>query len=187
MLVSAVAENAENVTSALTKSSFQPYYWPHAGQTCYFRCKDAGFCCGGSQSSNQMISCTQACVMRARGTPENDLISPDGLCQRNSASGCSVSVNAMTYDLCSTCHDLTEKCPHGVESEAACQYGARTWTQCLLSGQEIVNTEGCDCAWILFDNCKSKDSCAQACRQANPGALVAFEIFDADTPTRSLA
>lgn len=161
---------AENSTDSMAKatSRFHPYYWPHAGQTCYFRCRDAGFCCGGSASSNQMISCAQACVMRARGTPENDLTSEKGLCQRNSASGCSVTVNEMSYDLCSTCHDLTSNCPHGVESSAACNYGARTWTEYLIAGQEIVNAQGCDCAWIPHDNCESKDFCALACRKANP-------------------
>ena len=161
--VAFVAVGAEN-----RSSRFQPYYWPHAGQMCFFRCKDAGFCCGGTDSANQMISCAQACIMRARGTPESELTAPDGICQRNSASGCSVSVNEMSYHLCSVCHDLTANCPHGVESTAACNYGARTWTQYLIAGKEVVNAKGCDCSWIPYDNCKSKDFCAEACREANP-------------------
>eukprot|EP00435_Cladocopium_sp_Y103_P075417 s326_g57.t1 len=169
LLLLVVAACAENTTrSDLSNARFYPYVWPHAGQTCYFRCKDAGFCCGSSASGNQMISCAQACVMRSRGTPEDELIKAGGLCQRTSSSGCSLDVNGYSYSFCETCFDVTDKCPHGVESTADCQYGARTWTMYLMTTKPTVNAEGCDCAWIPHDNCKSQDFCAQACRKANP-------------------
>lgn len=173
--------SAENISHSPANASFHgtdrfaapdheiQYLWPHAGQTCYFRCKEAGFCCGsGSTSGNQMISCVQACIMRSRGTTENELVELGGLCQRTSSSGCSLDVNGYSYSFCGKCSDVTEKCPHGVESSSDCYYGARTWTNYLLSTQQIVNAEGCDCAWIPKDNCKSLDFCAEACRKANP-------------------
>ena len=160
-----VASKAENITS---KSSWSPVTWPHAGQTCYFRCKDAGFCCGTSAASgNQMISCSQACLMRARGTPEEDLIKVGGICERTASSGCSLHVNGHSYSFCGTCSDATERCPHGVESSEACDFGAKAWTSYLMAGQEVVNAAGCDCSWIYHDNCLNQDHCAKACRQAN--------------------
>ena len=182
LLIFAAFASAENISHSPANASFHgtdrigaapnheiQYLWPHAGQTCYFRCKEAGFCCGSdSTSGNQMISCVQACIMRSRGTTENELVEPGGLCQRTSSSGCSLDVNGYSYSFCGKCSDVTEKCPHGVESSSDCYYGARTWTNYLLSTQQIVNAEGCDCAWIPKDNCKSQDFCAEACRKANP-------------------
>mmetsp|Transcript_55696 Transcript_55696/g.129879 ORF Transcript_55696/g.129879 Transcript_55696/m.129879 type:complete len:209 (-) Transcript_55696:252-878(-) len=151
-----------------TSWRYNPYVFPHAGQMCEARCRDRGFCCGSSMSANQMISCAQACHMRATGSPESDLIGSHGLCQRTSSSGCSLDVNGHSYTFCGVCSDVSDKCPHGVEDTVACQYGARAWTAYLMESHTIKNSNGCDCSWLYGDNCKDQSFCAVACRKANP-------------------
>merc|ERR1740121_1772751 len=102
---------------------------PTSQDYCFFACKAMGYCCNDyTVGSNQMISCAQACRMRALGTPWSELATEneDGLCNRNGASGCHLEENGHDYSFCSTCDDLTEspQCKHGVASPAACDYGA---------------------------------------------------------------
>merc|ERR1719148_479249 len=88
---------------------------------CSAKCQAAGFCCNDARiGSNQMISCAQACMIRARGSTREELASThDGHCKRNGGSGCSLTVRGNSYhrySFCSTCRDLTwnSKCAHGV-------------------------------------------------------------------------
>lgn len=97
---------------------------PTPEEYCGLQCKAAGFCCNNvTAGSEKVISCTQACVMRALGTPWQDMASAyDGLCKHNGRGSCSLEVNGQRYDLCSTCNDITStsQCRWGV----ACEYGA---------------------------------------------------------------
>ncbi|CAE8621160.1 unnamed protein product [Polarella glacialis] len=111
---------------------------------CAEACKKDGFCCNDPWvGSNQMISCSQACLMRASG-----LAAPScsKLCARNGSSGCAVtspvalwkgpylSVEGNSFGLCSSCADLTNssKCTHGVASPEACFAG------CALSPPTVA-------------------------------------------------
>mmetsp|Transcript_63450 Transcript_63450/g.127232 ORF Transcript_63450/g.127232 Transcript_63450/m.127232 type:complete len:196 (-) Transcript_63450:166-753(-) len=90
---------------------------------CAEECQSRGFCCNDFKiGSNQMISCAQACMIRARGTTKHDC---EGHCDRHEQSGCSETVGGHTYHLCQDCEDLTNeaKCHHGVQSPLACETG----------------------------------------------------------------
>ncbi|CAE8710141.1 unnamed protein product [Polarella glacialis] len=90
---------------------------------CGEACKNKGFCCNDPLvGSNQMISCSQACFMKAGG-----LAAPScsKLCARNTSSGCDLTVEGNNYSFCSSCADLTNssKCTYGVASPEACLAG----------------------------------------------------------------
>ncbi|CAE8650333.1 unnamed protein product, partial [Polarella glacialis] len=92
---------------------------------CRRDCKNQGFCCNDPLvGSNQMISCSQACLMKASG-----LATPNcsKLCERNTSSGCALSVQGNSYSFCSSCADLTNssKCTDGVASPEACVAGCK--------------------------------------------------------------
>ncbi|CAE8616503.1 unnamed protein product, partial [Polarella glacialis] len=92
---------------------------------CRLSCEHQGFCCNDPLvGSNQMISCSQACLMKASGlaTP-----SCSKLCERNTSSGCALSVQGNSYSFCSSCADLTNssKCTDGVASPEACVAGCK--------------------------------------------------------------
>ena len=84
-------------------------------------CKDSGFCCNDHTiGSNQMLSCSQACMIRARGTPVTQCVI---LCDRTADSGCSLDVNDRTYTMCEVCADLKPQCPYGVMVSSDCVTG----------------------------------------------------------------
>ena len=92
-------------------------------ERCHEKCKEAGFCCNNPDvGSNQLLSCAQACMIRARGTDEEEC---EGTCHAQDLSrGCSRSVNGHSYSMCQSCDDLDSTCPHGVqEHEHACHAG----------------------------------------------------------------
>lgn len=95
---------------------------------CASRCKAAGYCCNDpSVGSNQMISCSQACMMRRRGSTHDELdSSKGGLCKRDSGSGCDLHVHGYDYTLCDECADVRNaaQCRWGVSNEEACDFGA---------------------------------------------------------------
>jgi len=95
---------------------------------CAAKCKAAGYCCNDwTKGSNQMISCSQACMMRASGSHTKELAaSTGGICKRTGGSGCSLTVKGKSYGFCSSCKDLTSssKCSFGVANSAACDHGA---------------------------------------------------------------
>ena len=94
-------------------------------EQCKALCKEAGFCCNNPDvGSNQLLSCAQACMIRARGTDEEEC---EGTCHAQDLSrGCSRSVNGHSYSMCQSCDDLDSTCPHGVQERGmACQAGCR--------------------------------------------------------------
>ena len=89
---------------------------------CFEHCLARGFCCNDHNvGSNQLISCAQACMIRARGTSRAEC---DGHCAEHTAArGCSRTVNGHHYSMCSSCTDLDSHCVHGVQGSDACETG----------------------------------------------------------------
>jgi len=99
---------------------------------CSAKCKAAGWCCsspgrGGStsfssfQSSNELVSCAQACMMRASGVSQSELsttVCPKKRCFRQ--------VKGKLYLSCHGCADSNgeAQCDRGEPSEDACKFGA---------------------------------------------------------------
>lgn len=139
---------------------------------CSTKCQAAGYCCNDARiGSNQMISCAQACLMRARGSTREELASTeDGHCKRNGGSGCSLSVRGHSYSFCSKCKDLTwnSKCSHGVPSPSACDYGAS-----LVPTPDEYCSFRCKEAGYCCNDYKVGSnqmiSCAQACMMRTLG------------------
>merc|ERR1719272_2342552 len=105
---------------------------------CAAQCQAAGNCCNDpSVGSNQQISCAQACMMRASGQRMDAMLSANGgICNRAGNSGCSLEVQGQSYSFCSSCQDLQEHCPHGVQSSDECDFGAS-----LLPPSAVVDPE----------------------------------------------
>jgi len=95
-----------------------------AAAKCAQICQARQHCCNDyKKGSNQMLSCSQACMIRARGTSYAQCIPH---CARTASSGCSLEVNGHTYGMCSTCTDLNAawpSCSFGVASSASCEAG----------------------------------------------------------------
>jgi len=93
---------------------------------CAVQCQAQGYCCNDpSTGSDQMISCAQACMMRASGeSMASMLVANGGICDRQSSSGCSLTVMGQGYSFCQSCNDLQPQCPSGVQSSAECDFGA---------------------------------------------------------------
>ena len=90
---------------------------------CHALCKEEGFCCNDPNvGSNQLLSCAQACMIRARGTGEDEC---KATCSEQDVSrGCFREVNGHTYSMCQSCADLDDTCPHGVQEHShACHAG----------------------------------------------------------------
>ena len=91
---------------------------------CAVQCQAQGHCCNDpSRGSNQMISCAQACMMRASCQSTEAMLSANGgMCNHRGNSGRSLIVMGQGYSLCQRCDDLQPHCPHGVQSRAECQW-----------------------------------------------------------------
>jgi len=86
---------------------------------CMATCMGLGHCCNDpSISSNQYLSCAQACKIRASGVSIADC---KGACDE--PRSCERTVGDTTYKMCKTCTDITDQCPHGVQGPSACQAG----------------------------------------------------------------
>ena len=118
---------------------------------CKALCKEEGFCCNDPNvGSNQLLSCAQACMIRARGTGEDEC--KDACSAQTASRGCSREVNGHSYSMCSRCDDLDDTCPHGVqEHEHACHAG------CAVAKEREI----CDF--------QPKDTCG------NPGELCFYD------------
>ena len=92
-------------------------------EACFDECKAAGYCCNDPDiGSNQLLSCAQACMIRTRGTGEEEC---KAVCSEQDVSrGCFREVNGHTYSMCQSCADLDAMCPHGVQEHShACHAG----------------------------------------------------------------
>ena len=98
-----------------------------------------GFCCNDpSVGSNQLLSCAQACMIRARGAAAETC---GQACDAQATNGrCSRTVSGHTYSMCSSCSDLDDSCPDGVQDKDACHAGcaiapATTWAPMDIAAQ----------------------------------------------------
>ena len=121
---------------------------PDTEQLCADECRALGFCCGDHTiGSNQFLSCSQACMIRARGS---DAAACAASCDE--PRGCDRTVNGVTYDMCGTCSDLdldgdgVLECQHGVQSTAACHAGCEMGEIGEASGLE------CEAEWTEVGN-----------------------------------
>ena len=73
-----------------------------------------------TSGSDQVLSCSQACMIRARGSTEADCGSN---CDRNGASGCSLTVNDYTYSMCQARQDYSSAALSKMMSQASCKEG----------------------------------------------------------------
>ena len=112
---------------------------------CMALCKQEGFCCNDPNvGSNQLLSCAQACMIRARGSNAQEC---NEACHAQDVSrGCSREVKGHTYTMCSRCSDLDSTCPHGVQqSGGACQTGCtmQPWRRMETKTIAAQCCEGC--------------------------------------------
>jgi hypothetical protein len=170
----AAVDSAQNATTrVLAEAQFSAGQEAWMGEFCASKCQAPWYCCNDHTiGSNQMISCAQACMMRARGSSFQELASAgSGLCNRNGGSGCSLEVNGHPYGFCSTCQDLTSspQCHWGVSSSAACDYGAS-----LVPAPEDYCFFSCKAAGYCCNDYRVGSnqmiSCAQACMMRTLGA-----------------
>jgi hypothetical protein len=98
---------------------------------CAQECRARGHCCNDHRvGSNQLISCSQACVLRRRGMGVPSclaLCSAQTSCPAGAGScGCTVVAQGLRLSLCQRCQDLHSGCPHGVQAGAgSCEEGCR--------------------------------------------------------------
>ena len=94
-------------------------------QRCADECRALGYCCGDhTVGSNQFLSCSQACMIRVRGSSTDECTAA---CDEE--RGCRRDVNGYTYGMCGSCEDLdldgdgNLECVYGVQSTEACHVG----------------------------------------------------------------
>jgi hypothetical protein len=90
-----------------------------AVEWCAAECRSRGFCCNDpAVGSNQLLSCAQACMVRAGGHGA-------ATCREavHAPRACTRTVGARAFTLCQACADLGDSCPHGVQSTEAGEVG----------------------------------------------------------------
>merc|ERR1719426_65142 len=92
--------------------SMVPMTEAEAKKQCGSRCLESSFCCNNPDiGSNQMFSCSQACMVRYYGASEQQCL--DLVNTQTQSKGCSRSFGAHSFKFCSKCADLTDQCPFG--------------------------------------------------------------------------
>merc|ERR1719162_1780833 len=157
---------------------------------CAGQCQAQGHCCNDpSTGSNQMISCAQACMMRASGEKMVDMLSDhDGICDRRGSSGCDLDVGGRSYSFCQTCDDLQDHCPHGVQSSSECDFGASLEPPLLPVDTVAEQEEWCAGQCQAQGYCCNDPStgsnqiisCAQACMMRASGEKMVDMLSDHD-------
>jgi hypothetical protein len=90
-----------------------------ANRKCVAHCRAAEYCCNDHRiGSNQLLSCAQACIARARG-----LSRPLCMAECDKPPVCDRNIGTYMYWSCGECEDKTEKCPLGVQSADECRAG----------------------------------------------------------------
>ena len=91
----------------------------HAELYCGEKCKAEGFCCNDPNVGvNQLLSCAQACMIRARGS-DADICGQACDAQalpRPGAGGCSRTVGGHRYSMCARCSDAGGSCVHNKDT-----------------------------------------------------------------------
>ena len=141
---------------------------PDMEQLCADECRALGFCCGDHTiGSNQFMSCSQACMIRTRGSSAEACAAS---CDEPRA--CERAVNGVTYGMCGTCSDLDLECPLGVQSTAACHAGCEMGEIGEASGLE------CPAEWTDVGNrCVRRFGVQEAERLSWEGAEAACVVL----------
>merc|ERR1719247_2595274 len=93
-----------------------------AKKQCGSLCLESNFCCNNPDiGSNQLFSCSQACMVRYYGASEQECLNLVNT--QTQTRGCSRSFGAHSFSFCFACADLTDQCPWGVQSGDASQKG----------------------------------------------------------------
>merc|ERR1711959_272458 len=109
-----------------------------AAAFCKKQCASRGFCCNDFRvGSNQMISCAQACMIRARGSSQQQCQTH---CNRNGQSGCQKTIGQHLYSMCSRCKDLKPSCTWGVHKKEECAIGC-TMAMSFKKAYECTETK----------------------------------------------
>jgi hypothetical protein len=149
-----------------------PMTEPEAKKQCGSRCLGSNFCCNNPDiGSNQLFSCSQACMVRYYGASGQECL--DLVNTQTQSRGCSRSYGAHSFKFCQKCADLTDQCPHGVQSGDASQKGC---SMVPMTDSEAKKQCGISCLESSFC-CNNPDigsnqlfSCSQACMVRYYGA-----------------
>jgi len=94
----------EEMTTPTEETEIEQIDEKTAINMCGMKCRDAGFCNNDPNiGSDQMISCSQACMIRFRGLGQGAC---ESHCDRTGGSGCSKTIGGHNYRFCSARHDL---------------------------------------------------------------------------------
>eukprot|EP01051_Picozoa_sp_SAG22_P012323 SAG22_NODE_1270_length_4942_cov_72.777623_3_plen_494_part_00 len=157
--------DADNVVAPWEPDSEEP---PAADEQCFEYCLAHGYCCNNHEvGSNQLLSCAQACMVRARGTGREEC--GQHCAEHAAARNCSRTINGHTYNMCQTCADLGSHCVHGVqEGSGACETG------CAQPEEDEECSE--ECSEEFVDGCVPHQSRARACVRRGDCAESAYEV-----------
>lgn len=92
-----------------------------AADWCAAKCRSMEYCCNDhTVGSNSLLSCAQACMLRASG-----ITSPKCNEHCTKQATCKVTIPPFHFDLCLKCLDMTDdyRCIYGVPDEGPCQEG----------------------------------------------------------------
>jgi len=157
-----------------------------AKKQCGSRCLERNFCCNNPDiGSNQMFSCSQACMVRYYGASEQQCL--DLVNTQVQSKGCSRSFGSHSFKFCSECADLTDQCPFGSMSlvngvpsgepaQKGCSMVPMTEAELAAAEAEAKKLCGSRCLESSFC-CNNPDigsnqmfSCSQACMVRYYGA-----------------
>ena len=137
-----------------------------AKERCHDECQALEkYCCNDPDvGSNQLLSCAQACMIRTRGT---DASTCTMACDDQDASrGCTRTVNGYSYSMCSSCDDLDDTCPHGVQEGAgACQDG------CVIEPLQTTQTVP------IAGQCCAHSTVGETCYRQLPGLSTLLDLY----------
>merc|ERR1719269_577197 len=123
-----------------------------AKKQCGNRCLESSFCCNNPDiGSNQMFSCSQACMVRYYGASEQQCL--DLVNTQYQSRGCSRSFGAHSFKFCSECADLTDQCPFGSMS--------------LVNGVPSGEPAQKGCSMDPMTEAEAKKQCGSRCLGSN--------------------
>lgn len=121
---------------------------PHRSR-CWLDCARSGNMNNDpSTGSDQVLSCSQACMIRARGSTKSECKSH---CNRNGGSGCSLKVKAFTYSMCAARRDYSSAALSKMMSQDSCNEG------CAMEEPKKTLVD----QWKECLGCKSLEYCAK--------------------------
>ena len=170
---------------------FGRFYSPdrveHAELYCGEKCKAEGFCCNDPNvGSHQLLSCAQACMIRARGS-DADICGQACDAQalpRPGQGGCSRTVGGHRYSMCARCSDAGGSCVHnkdtcragcamaGLQPSSSVSPPSVSWAWPPCASCELVPCgecqEGCPAKWCSAAKTGSANWCANGNRGKQP-------------------